>query len=145
MPAYKYGGIQLLAGDDDTLLVGGNANDQSGGIWSIKVKRGVCHHIVGFDGTAKHHAYAPHIDGGLVYGPGGALMYAGWPANTIGVIAPSAKNPARIIEAQWLGIPEAMAALGFVPVGFPGAGKLKLVTWEAGHWFDADVKVESPR
>jgi hypothetical protein len=142
MPAYKYGGIHLLAGDDNTLLVGGNANEQSGGIWSIKVTRGVCHHITGWGGTATHHAYAPHIDGGLVYGPGGALMYAGWPANTIGVLAPGAKNPARIIEAYWLGIPEAMAALAFVPPGFPGEGKLKLVTWEAGWWFDATVTMD---
>jgi hypothetical protein len=142
MPRYKYGGIVLADGDDNTLLVGGNANEPGGAVYAVSIRRGTCKHIIGFDGSAKSIASAPHIDGGLVYGANGALMFAGWPSNTIGVIPKGHAYPARTIEAAAFGVPESAAALGFVPKGFPGEGKLKLVAWEVGDWFELSVTID---
>jgi hypothetical protein len=141
MPAYKYGGLVLLAGDENTLLLGGFANDPGARIYAVKLVRNNCKHIVGFAGPAVEYAYAPHIDGGLVYGPNGTLMFAGWPANTLGILRAGEKNPARTLDAATLGIPEALAAIGFVPKGFPGDGRFKLVAWEGGQFYDATVTV----
>ena len=151
MPKFKYGGLTLDAADPSTLLVGGSANDAGGAIYAVKVVRSACGHITGFTGSATKRATAPYIDGGLTYGPGGVLMYAAWPSDAqvrqdtsgyLGLIPPGASSPSKQITGTTYGAPEALAALGFVPPGFPGAGKLKLVTWEGGSWYDAQVTLD---
>jgi hypothetical protein len=151
LPPAKYGGLVLAAGDENTLLIGGNANLVGGTIYSIRVLRSSCKHIVGFVGPAKKVADASYIDGGLVYGPGGTLMFAAWPldemvrqntAGMIGIIPPGANGPTKTVDGVSLNVPEALAALNFVPPGFPGEGKLKLVTWEGGAWYDAALALD---
>jgi hypothetical protein len=36
-----------------------------------------------------------------------------------------------------LGVVSSLSALAFVPAGFPGAGRLKLVTYSSGDWYDS--------
>ena len=65
--------------DENTLFIGGAANEAGAGIYAVTLVRSACKHIVGFSGTAKKIANAPYIDGGLVYGGGGTLMFTAWP------------------------------------------------------------------
>ncbi|MFO0669730.1 MAG: hypothetical protein U0235_08910 [Polyangiaceae bacterium] len=151
LPLAKYGGLVLSAGDENTLFIGGAANEAGAGIYAVTLVRSACKHIVGFSGTAKKIANAPYIDGGLVYGGGGTLMFTAWPSdemvrqNTsgmIGFLPPGAQSPTKTINGTNFAMPEALAALGFVPKGFPGEGKLKLVTWEGGNWYDATLALD---
>lgn len=152
MPKFKYGGLTLDVADANTLLIGGNANDAGGAIFAVKVVRSACGHITGFSGSATKRASARFIDGGLAFGPGGVLVYAAWPSDSdvrqstsgyLGLIPPGASTPAKEIPGSTYNAPEALAAVGFVPPGFPGAGKMKLVTWEGGAWFDAQMKLDA--
>src|SRR5258706_8562814 len=69
-----YGGMAFLAGDPDTLLIGGAANADFAALYSVGVTRGAGNHIVGFSGPAVFYSEAAFIDGGLTYGPGGVLF-----------------------------------------------------------------------
>lgn len=151
MPKYKYGGLAIDPADPDTLLVGGNANEAGGAIYAVKVVRSACKHITGFSGSTSKRASARYIDGGLALGPGGVLVYAAWPLDSdvrqqssgfLGIIPPGASAPSPEIPGTRFSAPEALAAVAFVPPGFPGAGKLKIVTWEGGTWFDAQTKLD---
>ncbi|MCC6213291.1 MAG: hypothetical protein IT376_00340 [Polyangiaceae bacterium] len=139
MPASKYGGLTLLAGDRDTLLVGANANDTSGAIYAVPLQRGCGEHILGFAGPATRWASAPYIDGGLAYGPGGALFFTAYPTNDLGVLSPGAASPSTTLDVDPLGVAHSLGALAFVPPGLPREGALKLVSWGGGQWYDADV------
>ena len=72
----NYGGLTLKAGDPNTLLIGGRADNSAGAIYSIGVTRDVDGHINAFSGTASLFSTAANIDGGLAYGPGGVLFAA---------------------------------------------------------------------
>src|SRR5262249_36973199 len=109
-------------------------------------------HITGFTGSATVFADAAFNDGGVVYGPGGGLFLARWPVNELGQTKPGRTITDKIIDFCAFGTfanncpmsdpsanSESLAALNFVPAGLPGAGRLKLVTWEDGQWFDATL------
>jgi hypothetical protein len=38
-----------------------------------------------------------------------------------------------------VGASSSVSALNFVPAGFGGAGKIKIVSWSAGQWYDATL------
>lgn len=71
----NYGGINFLAGDPNTLLIGGAANTANGAIYQIGLTRDGNNRITGFSGPATLYATAPFIDGGLAYGPTGVLFF----------------------------------------------------------------------
>jgi hypothetical protein len=130
-----YGGMTLLAGDNNTILIGGNANTASGALYSIGVTRDAGMHINGFTGTSTFYADAAYNDGGVVYGPGGVLFLARYPDNKIGQTKPGSSGTDKIVDMSTLGVASSMAALGFVPAGFPGAGQMKSVSWSGGQWY----------
>ncbi|MFA4902201.1 MAG: hypothetical protein WC600_05585 [Desulfobaccales bacterium] len=130
-----YGPVLLKAGDPNTLLIGGNANEASGALYSIGVTRDANNHITGFSGSASFYAEAAYNDGGAQYGPGGVLFLARWPVNEIGQNLPGSTVTDKIVDMAALGVANSAAALAFVPAGFPGAGQLKLVSWEGGEWY----------
>src|ERR1051326_379041 len=139
-----YGGLTLKAGDPDTLLIGGDANTAPGKIYSIGVTRDAGNHIIGFTGSATVYIDGAYNDGGVLYGPGGVLFLARWPVNELGETNAGSTITDKIIDFSTFGTfntanDESLAALNFVPAGFPGAGRLKLVTWSEGQWFDAGV------
>ncbi len=134
-----YGGLTLLAGDPNTLLIGGNANGASGAIYSVKVTRDVNGHITGFNGPATFYASAPYIDGGLSYAPNGDLLYTAYPTNQIGEIKPGSTSPDKLIDLSPLGISSSVGSLGFVPAGFPGAGSFKIASYSGGGFYNAQL------
>ncbi|MBX9581173.1 MAG: hypothetical protein K2X87_12760 [Gemmataceae bacterium] len=121
-----FGGLTLLAGDLNTLLIGGSANTVDGAIYSVPVVRGVGGHITGF-GAASFFAAAPLIDGGLSYGPGGVLFYTGFPDNLLGPIKPGSAAPDRV-DTLDPGL-ASVGGLALVPAGYPGAGQFKLLSY----------------
>lgn len=137
-----YGGLTLKAGDLNTLLVGGNANTSSGGIYAVSVVRDGSSHITGFSGSASLFASAPYIDGGLAYGPGGVLFYTAFPNNTIGEIKPGSSSPDKIVSLTGLGVSSSVGTLNFVPAGFGGAGRLKILSFNAGNQYDATISTD---
>src|SRR5438876_561984 len=66
----SYGGLTLKFDDPNTLLIGGNANEASGALYSVGVTRDVNNHVTGFSGGASFFANAAFNDGGVDYAPG---------------------------------------------------------------------------
>jgi hypothetical protein len=135
----QYGGLTLKAGDPSTLLIGGTANYSEGQIYAIGVTRGAGNHITGFSGSATVFATAPNIDGGLQYGPGGVLFFTGYNTNEIGEIKPGSSAPDKTVNLDSSGITSSVGGLAFVPGGFPGAGQLKIVSYNGGGWYTAGL------
>ncbi len=135
----SYGGLTLKAGDSNTLLVGGHANASNGGIYAVSVVRDGSSHITGFSGSASLFASAPRIDGGLAYGPGGVLFYTTYSSNTIGEIMPGSSSPDKIVSLTGLGVSSSVGSLNFVPNGFGGAGRMKILSYSAGLQYDATL------
>lgn len=138
----NYGGLTFARDDPDTILIGGAANQVGGLLYSIGVVRNEEQHVTGFTGTASVFADAAYNDGGVTYGPGGVLFLARWPANELGQTKPGSSITDRIIPLGQFGIVSSLSALAFVPAGFPGAGRLKLVTYASGNWYDASVAAD---
>jgi len=132
------GGITFLTADSSTILIGGDAGDANAAIYSVMVSRNTEGHIVGFSGTAELFAQSPYIDGGLVYGPGDVLFYSRYQPSTaeIGEIKPGSTTTDRVVNLDGFGVAEAPGGLNFVPPGFPGAGKLKMTSYEDGAWWE---------
>lgn len=132
------GGLTLLSGDPNTLLIGGNANNyggQPGAIYSIGLTRGAGNHISGFKGTAALYADAPYIDGGLAYGPGNALFFTEFPWNVIGQIKSGSSVPDRVDLINGVGgNGNSVGSLAFIPPGFGGAGSLKVLTFQGASF-----------
>jgi hypothetical protein len=139
----SYGGLTFLAGDPNTLLLGGSANTQAGAIYRVPVVRDGQGHITSF-GPATFFASAPGtgfggIDGGLSYGPGGVLFYTSYSSNEIGQIKPGSVAPDKLTDLTPLGVASSVGALTFVPSGFAGAGRLKIASFDSGDWYDTTV------
>lgn len=139
LPA-DYGGLTFL--DHDTLLIGGAANTSSGRLYTIDAVRGAGDHITGFSGTAAQFGglgsgIGDYNDGGVVFGPDGVLFLARWDVNQIGQVEPGTTADEDKITAGPVGAASSVSALNFVPAGFGGAGSMKVVTWDAGQWYDA--------
>lgn len=132
-----YGGLTISSTDPNVLLIGGNANNASGAIYSIRVRRNDCRNIVGFVGTATRFASAPNIDGGLAFGPNGVLFATTYSNNNLLLIEPGSIAPDRVVSLTPLGVASSTGTLGFVPAGLPGAGRFKLASYNASRFYDA--------
>jgi hypothetical protein len=135
----RFGGLTLKAGTTDKLLLGGEANAATGALYEVTVARDPQGHISGFVGTATRYADAAYNDGGVVYGPGNVLFLARWPVNELGQTKPGSTTTDKIISLGPLGIESSLVAQRFVPPGSPGSGRLKLVSYGGGAWYDATV------
>ncbi|HEX5054151.1 MAG TPA: protein kinase [Planctomycetota bacterium] len=127
-----YGGLVFDRADPDLLLVGGHAQRRTGGLYAVAVARDAGGHIERFAGHARHVAAAPFIDGGLAYGPNGAIFYTRYATGEIGQIR--AQRLEHRVD-KLLG-PSA-GGLQAVAEGLPGAGRVKILAWPGGEWFDA--------
>jgi hypothetical protein len=132
----KWGGLTTKLGDPDVLLIGGSANTDLGQLYELGIVRDSACHIVAF-GAAPPVLFseAAYNDGGVLYGPDDVLFLARWPVNEIGFLKPGSVVTDKIIDTDPLGVGYSLAALGFVPVGFGGAGQLKFVSWPNGEWY----------
>lgn len=127
----NYGGIAFL--DNDTLLLGGAANNVAGAIYSAELTRDLQGHVTAI-GAASLFATAPNIDGGLTFGPGGVLLFSGYPTNTIGQIKPGSSAPDKTSTVSSNGVNSSLGSLVFVPQGFGGAGQLKVISYNFSTW-----------
>ena len=109
-----YGGMTFLAGDPNTILIGGAANVATGKLYSIGVVRDAQNHITGFTGPASIFADGAFNDGGIDYGPGNVLFLARWPVNEIGQTKPGSSLTDKIINLGPLGITPSPGGLTFV-------------------------------
>jgi hypothetical protein len=134
----RYGGLTFLAGNSNTLLIGGGANTSVGALYAVPVRRAADGQITGF-GNARRYADAANNDGGIAYGPGNVLFLAQWPNNGLGQTRPGSSATDKFIDMNQFGVASSLVALGFVPSGFPGAGSLKLSSYSGGQWYDAAV------
>jgi len=131
----SYGGVTFLATDPNTLLIGGNANNSSGGVYAIAVVRNGSGHITGFSGTASLLATANDIDGGLAYGPSQVLFFTEYSDNVIGEIKSGSAVTNKSVLLTPLSVTPSVGALEFVPSGFPGAGEFKIDVYSSGNWY----------
>lgn len=134
-----YGGINFAltngAIDFNALIIGGDANDIPGALYRVPLVRGLGGHITGFGAPATFYADAAYNDGGVTYGPGNVLFLSRWPTNEIGQTKPGSTVTDKIIDMSTLGVGESTGGLTFVPVGHPGAGQLKYVSWPTGNFY----------
>jgi hypothetical protein len=135
MPAGHLGGCVALYNDPDTLLIAGNSESAEGQLYSIKMKRDACGHVLGFEGTAQLVATTPYIDANLLYGKENVLLYSQWPANQVSQLLPGAGAPALTTDLLPFGVESSIGGMGFVPPGFATEGTLRGITWQAGNWF----------
>jgi hypothetical protein len=131
----QLGGINFL--NNNTLLIGGNANAGSGYIAQIGVIRDGDGHITGFSAPSSTFASAPNIDGGLAFGPNGVLFATGYPNNTLLQYLPGSSAPDKIVSLS--GITSSVGTLQFVPAGFSGAGQLKIASYSGGGFYSATL------
>jgi hypothetical protein len=126
------GGVVFKRNDPNTLLVGGGANGLAGAIYEVSVMRDPQGHLTGFTGTATMVSTAQQIDGGLCYAPNGVLLFTSYSNHMLGQIRPGSTTPDRYESLSPLGIGSSTGTLNFVPAGFPGAGQLKIASYNGG-------------
>jgi hypothetical protein len=129
--AAPYGGITFEAGNNNILLLGGSANNGGGVIDALGILRGADGHITGFDGSDSLFSTAPQIDGGLAYAPNGDLLFTEYSNNQIGEIKPGSTSPDKTVDAP---AASSVGTLGFIPLGYPGAGSFILGSYSGGGW-----------
>lgn len=134
------GGLVIRAEEPNTLYIGGAANSSGGTVERVGLVRDTDGHISGF-GCAEPElfALAPYIDGGLFFAPGAVVFYTGYPINVIGQIPPGETAATRIIDLTALGISSSAGSATLVPAGFPGAGRLKILSYSTSRWYDAAI------
>jgi hypothetical protein len=133
----RYGGLTFLTGNPNVIVIGGAANVANGALYSIGVVRNAQNHITGFTGTAALFSEGQFNDGGVVFGPSNVLFYTRFPNNEIGEIKSGNTTNDKIVALTPLGVGSSVGALNFVPAGFPGAGQLKIVSYDTGQWYTA--------
>lgn len=134
------GGLTFL--DNNTLLIGGAANQSGGVIRTIDVVRDAGNHIVGFSGASASYATAPFIDGGLSFGPNGVLFATTYSSNNLLQYKPGSTTPDKVINLSNLvgtDVTSSTGTLAFVPAGFNGAGQLKIASYSSSQWYTATL------
>jgi hypothetical protein len=133
-----YGALDFLPGNPNVIVIGGSGDNPDGAFYSIGVVRNAQSQITGFSGTTVLFSDGQFNDGGAVFGPGGVFFYTRYPANEVGQVKPGSAITDKIIDLDRLGVsPSGVGALNFVPAGFPGAGQLKIVSYQTGDWYTA--------
>lgn len=133
------GGLVFKAGDPNTLLIGGAANQAGAAIYEVGLVRDAENRVIGYAGPAQVYASAPNIDGGLFYGPDNVLFFSRYSMNSVGQILPGSTAPDKDIGLSALGFTASVGAMTMVPEGFGGAGRLKVFPYNSGVWHDAEL------
>ncbi|MEB2310967.1 MAG: hypothetical protein OZ921_02080 [Sorangiineae bacterium] len=144
MPPGHLGGCTIAANDPNTLLVVGDSESETAGLWAIPVARDACRHIIGWNGVAKKLADAPFMDANLPYTDQDVLLYSMWPSNKLGQLLPGATSPSLETDLSALGVTDSPGGLAFVPSYLPAAGHLRAVSWPLGRFFHLEYSVSNP-
>jgi len=134
--------MEFKAGDPNTLLLVGLSEDPLASIYEIGVTRDAQGHITGFSGVATIFLGAPNASGGLRYGPGGVLFYTTYPTNTLAQFKPGSIVPDKVVNLSLLGIAASTGGLDITPSGFPGAGEVKITSYDASFWYSANLVLD---
>ncbi|MBM3960844.1 MAG: hypothetical protein FJ306_02940 [Planctomycetes bacterium] len=121
----NYGGTAFLPSNPNVLLV---APYLGGSVRSVPLVRSPQGAITGF-GASSPYATLGGTDGGLCFGPTGVLFATWYPANALRQLKPGSVTADRIDNLLPLGVPNSVGTCAFVPAGFPGAGRFKVVAW----------------
>jgi hypothetical protein len=134
------GGMAFKDDDPSILLIGGRANSNTAIVYTSTVMRDSAQHITGFRPLSSGlFCSAPFIDGGLGFAPDHVLFYSRYATNELCQVRPGSTAADRVIDLSPLGITWSVSSFAFVPVGFPSAGHLKIVSYPSGWWHDAVV------
>jgi hypothetical protein len=136
----NYGGLTVDPLNTNKLIIGGAANGPAGRLYSVDVTRDANNHITGFTGAPtpyRNGSIGEFNDGGVVFGPGGVLFTAQYNVHQLGQTKPGSTDEDRVDSMGGaVGVPAnvSISALNFVPVGFGGAGQMKVVTYSGGSF-----------
>jgi hypothetical protein len=139
-----YGGLTFRPGDPSRLFLAGSASLPESSVYVVPLLRDSQQHVTGF-GAVALWASAPapaggSIDAGLTYSPDGSvLFYTTYPDNSIGQIPWGAIGPAKQTVLTSMGIGASVGGVTFVPEGFGGAGRLKILSYDTSTLFDTTV------
>jgi hypothetical protein len=137
------GGLFIRADQPNTLFIGGAANTFSAKVYAVPLVRDGEGQITGFAGSGvvafNANGVSGGIDGGLQLGPGGVWFYSTYNDSQIGQVKPGSTSPDTLIALNGLGVAPSTGALTFVPQGFPGAGRLKILSYNSSRWYDTTV------
>lgn len=136
-----YAGLVFKSSDSDIILIGGNGNQPGASLYEVPVVRGVGDHITSV-GAATSVISVPNIDGGVAYHPSGVLFCTAYNTNIIHQFKPGATSPSKSVSLTPLGVTTSVSSLGFIPVGYPGAGKLMVVSWPSGNTFFLNMSAD---
>ena len=140
---FGWGALTLKYDDPNTLLIGGNANTANGRIYQIPLTRDANNHITGFSGgttvyPTPNATIGQYNDGGVVFGPENVLFATRFPSNELEQSKPGSIAPDKITNLTTLGIHSSVGSIGFVPAGFPGAGSMKIASFNTGDWYHCE-------
>jgi N-acetylneuraminic acid mutarotase len=140
---FGWGALTLKYDDPNTLLIGGNANTGNGRIYQIALTRDVNNHINGFSGAVTVYptpdaTIGQFNDGGVVFGPGNVLFVTRFPSNELEQSKPGSIAPDKVTSLSALGIHSSVGSIGFVPPGCPGAGSMKIASFNSGEWYHCE-------
>lgn len=122
-----WGGFAMKANDSETVLITGGARTPGGRLYAVPIGRDADCHISGFTGASSDIAEAPYNEAGIAYGSDGVLFLAQAIVNNMGQLKNGSTITDKIVDMDALGFGTTMCGVGFVPPGFPGAGRLKLI------------------
>jgi hypothetical protein len=143
-----YGGLTFSSSNPNVLLIGGAADSSNAKIYAVNVVRGAQNHINGFSGTPTVFANAngssgnAGIDGGLAFGPSTVLFYTSNPDNQLAQITSGSSGPDKFIALGPLGVTSSTGSLAIVPAGLPGAGQLKLTSFDGNTAYNATLTAD---
>ena len=142
--ATPFGGLTFDPANPNNIIIGGSANTGSGAVYSVPVTRDSNGHIVAF-GVPQLYSVGPNIDGGLLFGPGGQLLFTQYPSNGLGEIIGPCSTAApcntvdKTVDLTAAGVSSSVGSIGIVPNGISGAGNLFIASYSSGQFYQATL------
>ncbi len=128
----SYGGTAFLPSNPNFVLVAPYPNAV---IKAVPLLRNAQGYINGF-GSAITVATVGGTDGGLAFGPTGVLFATWYGPNRLSQIKPGSLTTDRVDDLGPVGVGGSVGTCAFVPAGFPGAGRFKVVSWSGSTFYD---------
>ena len=141
----SYGGLSARPGEPNQLIIGGTAEGSGAAFYSVGLTRDVGSHIAGLSGVKSLHATAPKLAGGAAFGPsfnaGEVFFYtigSGSGGVDVGMIRWGHNAPDKTAGI----VPETPGGLGFVPPGFGGFQRMKVLS-SSGKFYSVTLQADA--
>lgn len=135
----NYGGLMIRITEPNTLYLLGGANSVIGQLHKVSVTREGGHISEWGCSPTEFVTNAPNNDGGLCMGPQGQYCYTTYPSNLLVQTLVGATNPTKTIALTAWNVWASTGAVLFTPPGFPGAGRMKIISYNGSIWYDFTV------